>query len=49
MEVRRDSKGYYTLYINGVFEGNYDTPLEAANAYEQITQDERMLKELVDA
>lgn len=48
-EIKRDPRGYYTLYINGVFEGNYDTAAEAAQAYEQIVWGEAAVKELVSA
>ena len=48
-EIKRDVRGYYTLYINGQFEGNYDTCAEAAQAYEQVIESEAMVKELVNA
>lgn len=35
-EIKRDKRGFYTLFIDGEFEGNYDSFTEAANAYEQI-------------
>ncbi len=35
-EIKRDKRGFYTLYIDGVFEGNYDTYAEAAKACKQI-------------
>lgn len=36
MEIKRHSQGYYSLFLNGRFEGNYDTQMEAVEAYEQI-------------
>ncbi len=48
-EIRRDKRGFYTLYIDGVFEGNYDTYTEAAQAYEQIVWGEAAVKDLVSA
>ena len=38
-----------TLYIDGVFEGNYDSYTEAAHAYEQIEWGEAAVKALVSA
>lgn len=49
MEIIRDKRGYYTLFIDGVFEGNYDSYTEAAQAYEQIQIGEASIKELVSA
>lgn len=34
LEIKRNPKGYYTLYVNGVFHGNYDTVHEATMDYE---------------
>lgn len=48
-EIKRDKRGFYTLYIDGIFEGNYDTYTEAAHAYEQIVWVEAAVKELVSA
>lgn len=48
-EIKRDKRGYYTLYIDGVFEGNYDTMSEATQAYEEIVWGESLVKELVSA
>lgn len=35
-KIVRNNRGYYTLFVNGVFEGNYDTPSEASHAYDEI-------------
>ncbi|MDY2836203.1 MAG: hypothetical protein SOW46_13520 [Candidatus Aphodomonas sp.] len=40
-EIRRDERGYYTLTLDGRFEGNYDSYMEAAEAYEEIVYGER--------
>ena len=48
-EIKRDSHGYYTLYIDGVFEGNYDTAAEAAKAYEELIWGKSQVKELANA
>lgn len=48
-EIKRDKRGYYTLYIDGVFEGNYDSAKEAADAYEEIIYGQNLVKELVSA
>ena len=37
MRIVRNPRGYYELWINGRFEGNFDTALEAAQEYEKIT------------
>ena len=49
MEIKRNSKGFYTLYIDGRFEGNYDSYTEAAKAYEEIEWGETLVRELVSA
>ena len=49
MEIKRNPKGFYTLYIDGRFEGNYDSYTEAAKAYEEIEWGETLLRELVSA
>lgn len=49
MEIKRDKRGFYTLYINGVFEGNYDSYTEAAKYYDEIQLDEADVIELVSA
>lgn len=49
MEIKRNKRSFYTLYIDGVFEGNYDSYTEAAHAYEQIEWGEALIKELVSA
>lgn len=36
VEFKHNRRGYYTLYIDGVFEGNYDTFSEAVKALEEI-------------
>ena len=39
-EIRKSKKGpYYELYVDGVFEGNYDTAGEAARAYDEIVKE----------
>lgn len=43
-EIKRDPRGYYTLHINGVFEGNYDSYMEAIEAYEKIIYGEKPMK-----
>lgn len=48
-EIKRDPRGYYTLNINGVFEGNYDSYMEAIEAYEKIIYGEKPVKEQVSA
>lgn len=40
MEIKRGKRGYYTLFVNGDFERNYDSYTEAANAYEEIRAEE---------
>ena len=37
VEVRRTGGAYYTLIIDGKFEGNYDTMSEAVKAAEEKT------------
>ncbi len=44
-EIRRDERGYYTLTLDGRFEGNYDSYMEAAEAYEEIVYGEKPAKE----
>ena len=36
VEIQHNRRGYYTLYIDGVFEGNHDTFSEAFKAFEEI-------------
>lgn len=48
-EIKRDPRGYYTLNINGIFEGNYDSYMEAIEAYEKIIYGEKSVKEQVSA
>lgn len=36
VEVKRDRRGYYTLLIDGVFAGNFDTAHEASMEAESI-------------
>lgn len=38
--VVRNPRGYYTLYRNGVFCGNYDSVYEAGQEIEQIKKEE---------
>lgn len=41
LEIRHSKTGeYYEMYVNGIFEGNYDTFNEAAKAYEQMKKEE---------
>ena len=35
MKIKRNPRGYYTLYVDDQFYGNYDTYGEAAREYEQ--------------
>lgn len=48
-EIRRDKRGYYVLRIDGVFEGNYDSYMEAAEAYEKIVYGREPGKEQASA
>lgn len=48
-EIRRNPRGFYTLYIDGMFEGNYDSYAEAAKAHEEIVLGEASVKGLVGA
>lgn len=48
-EIKRDPRGYYTLLINGAFEGNYDNYMEAIEAYEKIIYGEKPVKEQASA
>lgn len=48
-EIKRDPRGYYTLHINGAFEGNYDNYMEAIEAYEKIIYGEKPVKEQASA
>lgn len=34
--IIRNPRGYYTLYRDGVFEGNYDSQEEAARAADML-------------
>lgn len=36
MEIKRDPRGYYTLLVNGMFAGNFDSISEAAQEYEDL-------------
>ena len=36
MEIRLAPQGYYSLYLDGVFEGNYDNQMEAVLAAEGL-------------
>ena len=49
MEIKRNKQGYYTMFINGIFEGNYDSYTEASKAYEEIQLGEASMRELVNA
>lgn len=49
VEIKRDRRGYYTLFIAGEFAGNFDTAQEASNEAEQILYSEQAVKELVSA
>lgn len=48
MSIRYEH-GYCTLYVNGVFEGNYDTRSEAINAYEELIRECEEARETVSA
>ena len=39
MEIKHE-QGRYTLYISGQFAGNYDTFKEAADAYEEMREEQ---------
>ena len=39
-EIKYNCRGFYTLRIDGEFEGNYDSYTEAVEASEQITNSE---------
>ena len=49
MEIKRDERGFYTLYIDGVFAGNYDSYTEAVHDYEQLQSGKVTVKELMSA
>lgn len=49
VEIKRNPRGYYTLYISGEFAGNFDTAQEASNEAEQILYSEELVKGLVSA
>lgn len=36
VEILRDMRGYYTLFVNGDFIGNFDTALEASKEADEI-------------
>lgn len=41
LEINHSSKGeYYEMYIDGKFQGNYDSVKEAADEYEHICEEE---------
>ena len=40
MEIKRDERGYYTLFIHGEFAGNFDTHIEASDEAETILHGE---------
>lgn len=42
IEIQRDRRGYYTLRIDGRFEGNFDTAEEAAREAEDRLAYERV-------
>lgn len=48
MVIKREH-GHSTLYVNGVFEGNYDTWSEAIDAYEELLKEREETKEAVSA
>lgn len=48
MSIRHEH-GHCALYVNGVFEGNYDTWSEAVNAYEELIQEREEAREPVSA
>ena len=42
--IKRSIKGpYYEMEVNGEFEGNYDSPKEAADAFEEIRKEKEEL------
>ena len=41
VEIRRNSRGYYTLYVSGDFVGNFDTVQEAAQEAEDILREKQ--------
>lgn len=43
VEIVRSKQGYFTLYMSGVFQGNYDTYLEAAREADRILFPEERL------
>ncbi len=36
MEIRHEPQGYYSLYVDGIFEGNYDNQMEAVLAADAL-------------
>jgi len=38
VSIKSSGLGYYTMTINGVFVGNYDTVKEAADEYERMQE-----------
>lgn len=39
VEIQHNRRGYYTLYKDGIFEGNYDTFSEAVKALEELEEE----------
>lgn len=40
IDIKRTSRGYYTLYLDGKFVANCDTPEEAAREAEEVINKE---------
>lgn len=40
IDIVRNPRGYYSLYVDGLFEGNYDTQDEAIEAVEALRRSE---------
>ena len=38
VEIQHNRRGYYTLYKDGIFEGNYDTFSEAVKAQKELEE-----------
>lgn len=39
IQIARNPRGYYTLTVNGIFEGNFDTLKEAADEAEAVLEE----------
>lgn len=38
IKIVRNPRGYYTLTVNGIFEGNFDTAKEAADEAKAVLE-----------